>query len=49
MTLIKYLRPSGTTIEVNDTPETRALAAANGWTEASKIPEAVKKPAKKGK
>lgn len=45
MTLVKYLRPSGSTIEVNDTPETRALAEANGWTLAkpSKISEAVKK------
>jgi hypothetical protein len=45
MTLVKYLRPSGTTIEVNDTAETRALAESAGWTavKPSKISEAVKK------
>lgn len=31
MTTIKYIRPSGTAIEVNDTPETRALAVSLGW------------------
>lgn len=41
MPLITYLRPSGTTIEVNDTPETRALAEANGWIKQNS--EAVKK------
>lgn len=32
MTTVTYMRPSGNPITVNDSPDTRALAAANGWT-----------------
>jgi len=46
MTTITYERPSGSTLTVNDTPETRALAAENGWVEAGTKKE---KPAKKEK
>jgi len=46
MTTITYDRPSGSTLTVNDTPETRALAAENGWVEAGTKKE---KPAKKEK
>lgn len=31
--MITYQRPSGNLIEVNDTPENRAHAAAAGWVE----------------
>jgi len=48
MTTITYERPTGSTLTVNDTPETRALAAENGWVEAGTKP-AKEKPAKKEK
>jgi len=38
MTTITYTRPTGTTLTVNDTPETRALAAESGWVEAGAKP-----------
>jgi len=46
MTTITYERPTGSTLTVNDTPETRALAAENGWTVAGEKKE---KPVKKEK
>ncbi len=41
MTTITFIRPSGNPITVNDTPENRAYAAENGWTEqgAEKKPQ----------
>ncbi len=44
-TLITYQRPSGNPLTVNDTPETRALAEANGWKEVTEKKE-VKQPEK---
>lgn len=48
MTTVTYDRPSGNPITVNDSPETRALAEANGWTVAGEKKAAPKKekPAK---
>ncbi len=46
MTTVTYIRPSGNPLTVNDSPETRALAAANGWTIEGEKKE---KPAKKEK
>lgn len=48
MNTITYERPSGTPLTVNDTPETRALAAEQGWVEAGTKP-AKEKPVKKEK
>jgi len=31
--MVIYQRPSGNTIELEDTPNMRQLAADNGWTE----------------
>jgi len=47
MSTITYTRPTGTTLTVNDCPETRALAAENGWVEAGAKPK--EKPVKKEK
>lgn len=46
MATIKYMRPSGNPIEVNDLPEIREYAAANGWTE---VTDAEDKPKCKGR
>jgi len=44
MTTVTFMRPSGNPITVNDSPDTRALAAANGWTVVGeKAPEKPKK------
>lgn len=49
MTTITYVRPTGTTLTANDCPETRALAAENGWVEQGAKPAPKEKPAKKEK
>lgn len=41
---IKFKKPSGVVMEVNDTPENRAFAKAHGWTE---VKGAAKKAVKK--
>jgi hypothetical protein len=48
MTTITYTRPTGSPLTVNDTPETRALAAEQGWVEAGTKP-AKEKPVTKEK
>ena len=45
MNTITYVRPSGNPLTVNDTPENRAYAAANGWVEQGEKAKA-EKPAK---
>ena len=47
MTTVIYMRPSGSTLEVNDTPETRALAEANGWVIHKPVEKAPKKAKEK--
>jgi hypothetical protein len=42
MATVTYNRPSGVQITVNDTPETRELAAQHGWVEKK-----TRKPRKK--
>jgi hypothetical protein len=47
MNTITYVRPSGNPLTVNDTPENRAYAAQNGWTEQGAAkPAPAEKPAK---
>jgi hypothetical protein len=41
--LIKYERPSGTTIEITDSPDNRAYAESLGWVEAKKAAKPKKK------
>jgi len=36
MAIVEYKRPTGTSIKVNDTPETRALAETLGWKKAAR-------------
>jgi hypothetical protein len=49
MTTVTFMRPSGNPITVNDSPDTRALAAANGWTVVGEKPAKPEKAAKKEK
>jgi hypothetical protein len=49
MTTVTFMRPTGTTLTVNDSPDTRALAAANGWTVVGEKPEKPEKAVKKEK
>jgi len=46
---MKWMRPSGNTIETNDSKETIAYAESLGWKEIKKAPakKAVKKAVKK--
>ncbi len=46
MTTITYTRPTGSPLTVNDTPETRALAAEQGWIEQGAKPAPKEKPTK---
>lgn len=39
----KYLRPSGSTIELQDTPNMKAYAESNGWTPVEDKPKRVRR------
>lgn len=44
--MIKYLKPSGIEMDVNDTPEVRELAERLGWKEVNPEPEREKSKSK---
>jgi hypothetical protein len=46
MSTVVYKRPSGTTITVTDTPDTRAYAQSNGWEVHKPVKPRRKKAAK---
>ena len=47
MSTVKFKKPSGVVMEVNDTPQNRQLAEAQGWKEVKSAPK--KKAVKKAK